>query len=69
MVCNAYRSDSVGLGAVGDLSGSRAVGGVSSDNLSGVLDRLAAVSPSSGASHEGGRSGDHSGTHFCCWFG
>lgn len=61
----AYRGDGVGLGAVGELSGGRAVGGVGSDDLSGILDRLTAVTPGGGASHEGGGSGDHGGTHFC----
>lgn len=61
----AYRGDGVGLGAVGELSGGGAVGGVGSDDLSGVLDRLTTITPSSGTSHEGGGSGDHGGTHFC----
>lgn len=60
----SYRSHSVGLATVSDLSSGRAVGRIGSHDLSGVLDRLGAIIVGSSASHEGGGSGDHGGTHF-----
>ena len=59
----SYLSDGVGAGAVGDLSGSRAVGGVGSKNLSGVADGTV-VAVGGGTGHEGSRGSDGGGTHF-----
>jgi len=52
----SYLSDGVGAGAVGDLSGSRAVGGVGSNDLGGVAD--GAVGVGEGTGHEGSGSSD-----------
>ncbi len=52
-----YLSDGVGARAVGDLSGSRAVGGVGSNDLGGVADgAVVVVGESTG--HESSRGGD-----------
>ena len=60
----AYLSHGVGLAVVDDRGGSRAEGGVGSENLSGVVDGR--IAPSIGTSHEGGGSSDDGGgTHFC----
>ncbi len=52
----SYLSDGVGAGAVGDLSGSRAVGGVGSNNLGGVTGGTVIVG--GGTGHEGSRGSD-----------
>lgn len=51
----SYLGDGIGLCAVGNLSSGRAEGGVSSHNLSGVLDWGSAIASvgSSDTSHEG----------------
>ena len=49
----SYLSDGVSAGAVGDLSGRRAVSGVDADNLGGVADGTVVVG--GGTGHEGSR--------------
>lgn len=62
-VPDSHRSHGVGLASVGDLGGSRAVGGVGSHELSGI-DWLGTIVVSRSTGHEGSR--DHGGTHFSC---
>ena len=68
----SYRGDGVGAGAVGDLRGGRAVGGVGRHDLGGVADGAVVAGGGDGGGgtgcggtgHEGSRGGDDGGTHF-----
>lgn len=62
----AYLRDSVGLAAVGELSSSRAVGGVGGDDLSNVGDVAGGVR-GLGTSGEGSDSGNGE-LHFDGWY-